>query len=76
MTSLINTLACSVCMGVGEEHRDSIAAGYAMLVMLLIIVPMLCAIIFFIVRMARREQEQLDPALADSRTATDHQPFL
>lgn len=52
-------------MGVGEDHRDSVAAGYAMLVMLLIIVPMLCAIIFFIVRMARREQANLDPSLCD-----------
>lgn len=65
MISLFNTLACSVCMGVGEEHRDSVAAGYAMLVMLVIIIPMLCAIIFFIARMARRENENLDPSLCD-----------
>lgn len=65
ITALMNTLACSVCMGVGEEHRDSVAAGYAMLVMLLIIIPMLCAIIFFIARMARRERDNLDPALCD-----------
>ncbi len=61
----INTLACSVCMGVGKDHLDSVAAGYAMLVMLLIIIPMLCTIIFFIVRMARRENANLDPALSD-----------
>jgi hypothetical protein len=65
MTTLFNIIACSVCMGVGEDHRDSVAAGYAMLVMLLIIVPMLCAIIFFIARMARREQANLDPSLCD-----------
>lgn len=65
MTTLFNIIACSVCMGVGEEHRDSVAAGYAMLVMLCIIVPMLCAIIFFIARMARREQANLDPSLRD-----------
>lgn len=65
MTSLLNTLACSVCMGTGKEHLDSVAAGYAMLVMLLIIIPMLTAIIFFIVRMARRENANLDPALSD-----------
>jgi hypothetical protein len=65
MTSLLNTLACSVCMGVGEQHRDSVAAGYAMLVMLVIIIPMLTAIIFFIARMARRENANLDPSLSD-----------
>ncbi len=65
MTSLINTLACSVCMGVGEEHLDSVAAGYAMLFMLLIIIPMLGAIIFFIARMAKRERDNLDPSLSD-----------
>lgn len=65
MTSLLQTLACSVCMGVGEEHRDSVAAGYAMLVMLVIIIPMLTAIIFFIARMARRENANLDPSLCD-----------
>lgn len=52
-------------MGNGPDHKDSVAAGYAMLVMLLIIIPMLCAIIFFIVRMAKREREHLDPALCD-----------
>lgn len=61
----IYTLACSVCMGIGEQHRDSVAAGYAMLVMLVIIIPMLCAIIFFIARMARRENANLDPSLRD-----------
>jgi len=65
MTSSLTTIACSVCMGVGPEHKDSVAAGYAMLVMLLIILPMLCTIIFFIVRMAKRERENLDPALSD-----------
>lgn len=65
MISTLNTIACAVCMGNGPDHKDSVAAGYAMLVMLLIIIPMLCAIIFFIVRMAKREREHLDPALCD-----------
>ena len=52
-------------MGVGEDHLDSVAAGYAMLFMLLIIIPMLSTIIFFIVRMAKRENANLDPALRD-----------
>ena len=65
MMTTLNTLACSVCMGVGPEHRDSVAAGYAMLVMLLIIIPMLCGIIFFITRIAKRERENLDPSLSD-----------
>jgi len=52
-------------MGSGPEHLDSVAAGYAMLFMLMIIVPMLTAIIFFIRRMAIRERENLDPSLSD-----------
>ncbi|MBT8043665.1 MAG: hypothetical protein KJO79_01840 [Verrucomicrobiae bacterium] len=66
MTSIVDTLACSVCMGTGKDHLDSVAAGYAMLVMLVIIIPMLIAIIFFIARMAKRETANLDPALRDS----------
>ena len=65
MTSLFDMIACSVCMGTGKEHLDSVAAGYAMLVMLVIIIPMLIAIIVFITRMARRETANLDPALRD-----------
>lgn len=63
--TMLHTLACSVCMGAGPDHKDSVAAGYAMLVMLLIIIPMLCGIIFFITRMAKRERENLDPSLCD-----------
>lgn len=65
MTSIFDITACSVCMGSGKEQIGSVAAGYAMLVMLLIILPMLCAIIFFVMRMARRETANLDPALSD-----------
>ncbi len=52
-------------MGIGAEHRDSVAVGWAMLVMLVIIIPMLTAIIFFISRMAKRERENMDPSLSD-----------
>lgn len=52
-------------MGTGKDHLDSVAAGYAMLFMLLIIIPMLIGIIFFIARMAKRERENLDPEYCD-----------
>ncbi|MGB2351057.1 MAG: hypothetical protein ACPIGG_03620 [Akkermansiaceae bacterium] len=65
MTSLFNIIACSVCMGTGKDHLDSVAAGYAMLVMLCIIIPMLASIIFFIARMAKRETLHLDPSYRD-----------
>ncbi|MCP5537041.1 MAG: hypothetical protein H7A51_12550 [Akkermansiaceae bacterium] len=65
MTALPDTLACAVCMGTGKDHLDSVAAGYAMVVMLVIIIPMLTAIIFFIARMAKRENDNLDPSLRD-----------
>lgn len=63
--NIAHTIACAVCMGTGPEHKDSVAAGYAMLVMLLIIIPMLCGIIFLFVRIAKRENAQLDPSLSD-----------
>ena len=65
MTSIFNIIACSVCMGTGKDHLDSVAAGYAMLVMLCIIIPMLSSIIFFIARMAKRETLHLDPSYRD-----------
>ena len=65
MTATLNILACAVCMGSGPDHKDSVAAGYAMLVMLVIIIPMLTGIIFFITRMAKRENANLDPSLCD-----------
>ncbi len=65
MSSLFNIIACSVCMGTGKDHLDSVAAGYAMLVMLCIIIPMLVSIIFFIARMAKRETANLDPSYSD-----------
>ena len=65
MTALPEIFACSVCMGSGEEHLDSVAAGYAMLVMLALIIPILCSIIFFIFRIAKRERENFDPSLSD-----------
>lgn len=52
-------------MGTGEEHLDSVAAGYAMLVMLLLIIPILCSVIYFITRIAKREREHFDPSLSD-----------
>ncbi|MBK1790391.1 hypothetical protein [Persicirhabdus sediminis] len=61
----INTLACYVCMGNGPDHKDSLAAGYAMLFMLCIIMPVLCAIFFFIIRIARRSAAALPPELQD-----------
>jgi len=65
INSVFNLFGCSVCMGIGAEHRDSVAVGWAMLVMLVIIIPMLTAIIFFISRMAKRERENMDPSLSD-----------
>ena len=65
ITALPEILACSVCMGTGKDHLDSVAAGYAMLVMLLLIIPLLCSIILFIVRIAKRERENFDTSLSD-----------
>ena len=50
---LSSIIACSVCMGRGSDQLDSIAMGWAILFMVGLILLMLSAIIFFMVRMAR-----------------------
>lgn len=50
------------------------AAGWSIFALLMVILPMLIGIAFFMVRMARREHEFLDPELMDEPmpVATKH----
>lgn len=57
-------LACTTCANTFQEGGGD-AAGWAILLMVCIIMPMAAGIIFFIARIARRERMALDPQLCD-----------
>jgi len=57
------TLACITC---AKNFQDSgNAAGWSILFLLAVIVPVLFGVGFCMVRVARREREALDPELRD-----------
>lgn len=62
--SLLNLIACSTCR-VNFSGTDSDAAGYSIFTLLIFILLTLGAIGFLMVRMARREDANLDPELRD-----------
>ncbi|MGC6426719.1 MAG: hypothetical protein ACON5H_06950 [Akkermansiaceae bacterium] len=57
-------LACSTCAS-AFEHGGGNAGGWAIAVMLMTIVPLACGVLFFMIRMARREKTMLDPQYVD-----------
>jgi heme/copper-type cytochrome/quinol oxidase subunit 2 len=59
----LNYLACSTCRVSFEGTGDSI--GYSIFFLLFVILAVLGAIGFFMVRLARRENDNLDPELRD-----------
>ncbi len=67
MTTVSLPLACAVCAK-AFQHGDGSgdAAGWAIFFMLCVVVPMICGIGFFIVRMVRREGKNLDPQFQDN----------
>lgn len=56
-------LACSTCANNFRQEGD--AAGWSIMFMLAMIVPMLGGVVFCMVRLARREAANLDPELRD-----------
>jgi hypothetical protein len=60
----IQSLACSTCRVSFEASGDSI--GYSIFFLLIVILAVLCAVGFFMVRLARRESENLEPELRDN----------
>jgi len=64
MTAIPQILGCSTCAA-AFEHGGKDAAGLAILFMLVVIVPILAAVVFFIFRMARREKAAFDPQYSD-----------
>ncbi len=61
--NLLNSLACTTCSVSFEAAGDSI--GYSILFLLFVITAVLTGVIFFMVRLARRENANLDPELRD-----------
>lgn len=57
-------LACPTCAS-NFKDGGADAAGNAILFMLVIIVPMLCLVAGFMIRIALREKAHLDPSLCD-----------
>ncbi|RYD65567.1 MAG: hypothetical protein EOP83_07115 [Verrucomicrobiaceae bacterium] len=57
-------LACSTC-AVNFQDDGPNAAGWSIFFMLGVILPMLCGVIFFMVRLIRRSDAELDPELRD-----------
>lgn len=57
-------LACTIC-GYHSPENTSEAAGYSILFLLLVILLILGVVIFFMVRVMRRERDNLDPELQD-----------
>ena len=64
MIAGLTQLACSTCANSFAEGGGN-AAGFAILFMLCVIVPVMAAIAFFMVRIARREHAALDPEFRD-----------
>ena len=58
------SLACTTCANSFQEAGGD-AAGWAIMFMVAIIMPMAAGIVFFIARIARREALSLEPEFRD-----------
>lgn len=66
------TIACATCQGT-FMHAGGDAAGWSIFFLLCVIVPVLGAIGFYMIRIIRR-QEALDPELCDDYVPGDVSP--
>lgn len=62
-------IACATCAN-DFKYGGTNDAGWSILFMLAVIVPMLGGVIFFMIRLARREQAHLDPELRDEHRSS------
>lgn len=62
-------IACTTCAQNFVDSNGPNAAGWSIMFLLVVILGMLGTIVFFMVRMARRETEALDPELRDDGPA-------
>jgi len=68
MISESSILACSTCAN-AFKHGGGDAAGWAIAVMLLVIVPLATCVFWFMVRIAKRERANLDSRYCDDYVA-------
>lgn len=62
--SIYNFLACSTCRVTMIEGGGD-AAGWSIFALLMIILPVIFGVVFFMIRIAKRERQFLDPELCD-----------
>jgi len=65
MTAMNELLACTTCAQ-AFEHGGKDAAGWAIMFMLIMILPVISAVVFFFIRLARREKAAFDPQYSDN----------
>ena len=64
MISLNSVLACATCAN-AFKHGGGDAAGWAIALMLLVIVPLVTMVLWFMVKIAKRERAGLDSQYCD-----------
>ena len=66
---MIDTLlACATCASNFQDETTN-AAGWSIFFLLGMILPVLAGVVFFMIRLARRSEQTLDPELRDDLTA-------
>jgi Na+/melibiose symporter-like transporter len=68
MTPIYSLLACATCAN-SFKHGGQDAAGWAIALMLLVIVPLVTMVVWFMVKIAKRERAGLDPQFCDDYVA-------
>jgi hypothetical protein len=61
-------LACATCAANFQDETTN-AAGWSIFFLLGIILPVLAGVVFFMIRLARRGDQELDPELRDELPA-------
>lgn len=68
MFNALSVLACSTCAN-SFKHAGQNAAGWSIAVMLMVIVPLAAMVVWFMVRIAKREKAGLDSRYCDDYVA-------
>jgi|TARA_B110000881_G_scaffold221325_1_gene250172 heme/copper-type cytochrome/quinol oxidase subunit 2 len=64
----LSVLACATCAN-SFKHGGQNAAGWAIALMLMVIVPLAVMVLYFMIRIARREKAGLDSRYCDDYVA-------
>jgi len=68
---MLNQLACAVCMGLGPDHLDGKASGYAILFMLCLLTFILGTLVYVMFRFAKKSKSSLESEYIDPRDLTN-----